>query len=118
VRRHLQHIECFLELLCLAVHIAGGQPARGPELLSVRWRNGVLQDRNLYVIDGQVALVTRYHKTQSQWDKLKVIVRFLPKAIGQLIGAYLLYVVRVRWVDHKCKVNIDEFDKGATLYSW
>jgi hypothetical protein len=26
--------------------------------------------------------------------------------------------VRVRWVDHKCKVNIDEFDKGATLYSW
>jgi hypothetical protein len=65
VRRHLRHIKRFLELLCLAVHIAGGQPARGPELLSVRWRNGVLQDRNLYVIDGQVALVTHYHKTQS-----------------------------------------------------
>jgi hypothetical protein len=65
VRRHLRYMERFLKLLCLAVHIAGGQPARGPELLSVRWRNGVLQDRNLYVIDGQVALVTRYHKTQS-----------------------------------------------------
>jgi hypothetical protein len=96
VRRHLRHIECVLELLCLAVHIAGGQPARGPELLSVRWRNGVLQDRNLYVIDGQVALVTRYHKTQSQWDKPKVIVRFLPKAIGQLTAAYLLYVRPLR----------------------
>ena len=96
MRRHLRHIERFLELLCLAVHIAGGQPARGPELLSVRWRNGVLQDRNLYVIDGQVALVTRYHKTQSQWDKPKVIVRFLPKAIGQLTAAYLLYVRPLR----------------------
>jgi hypothetical protein len=84
VRRHLRHVERFLELLSLAVHIAGGQPARGPELLSVRWRNGVLQDRNLYVIGGQVTLVTRYHKTQSQWDKPKVVVRFLPEAIGLL----------------------------------
>jgi hypothetical protein len=36
VRRHLRHIQRFLELLSLAVHIAGGQPARGPELLSIR----------------------------------------------------------------------------------
>jgi superfamily II DNA/RNA helicase len=92
VRRHLRHTQHFLELLSLAVHVAGGQPARGPELLSVRWRNGVLQDRNLYVIDGQVAVVTRYHKTQSQWDKPKVVVRFLPDAVGQLVVAYLLYI--------------------------
>jgi superfamily II DNA helicase RecQ len=92
VRRHLRHIRRFLELLSLAVHIAGGQPARGPELLSTRWRNGVLQDRNLYVIDGQVALITRYNKTQSEWDKPKVVIRFLPEAIGQLVAAYLLYV--------------------------
>jgi hypothetical protein len=26
--------------------------------------------------------------------------------------------VRVRWVDHKCKVNSDEFDREATLCSW
>jgi hypothetical protein len=91
VRRHLRHIQRFLELLSLAVHVAGGQPARGPELLSIRWRNGLLQDRNLYVIDGQVAVVTRYHKTQSQWDKPKVVVHFLPKAVGQLVAAYLLY---------------------------
>jgi hypothetical protein len=96
VRRHLRHIQQFLELLSLAVHVAGGQPARGPELLSVRWRNGALQDRNLYVIDGQVAVITRYHKTQSQWDKPKVVVRFLPEPIGQLVAAYLLYVRPMR----------------------
>jgi hypothetical protein len=96
VRRHLQHIERFLDLLSLAVHVAGGQSACGPELLSVRWRNGLLQDRNLYVIDGQVAVVTRYHKTQSQWDKPKVVVHFLPKAVGQLVAAYLLYARPLR----------------------
>lgn len=72
-RRHLQRIDRFLQLLSLAVHLTGGQPARGPELLLVRWRNGVTQDRNLYVIDGQVVVVTRYHKSQSQWDRPKVI---------------------------------------------
>jgi hypothetical protein len=93
VRRHLRHIRRFLELLSLAVYIAGGQPARGPELLSTRWRNGVLQDRNLYVIDGQVVLVTHYNKSQSEWDKPKVVIRFLPEAIRQLVAAYLLYVL-------------------------
>ena len=96
VRRHLRHIQHFLELLSLAVHVTGGQPARGPELLSIRWRNGVLQDHNLYVIDGQVAVITRYHKTQSQWDKPKVVVRFLSEAVGQLVAAYLLYVRPLR----------------------
>jgi hypothetical protein len=28
-----------------------------------------------------------------------------------------LGLVRVRWVDHKCKVNSDEFDREATLCS-
>jgi hypothetical protein len=56
----------------------------------------VLQDRNLYVIDGQVVVVTRYYKTQAQWDWPKVVARFLLEAVGQLIIAYLLYVQPVR----------------------
>ncbi|KAF5850047.1 hypothetical protein GGP41_005486 [Bipolaris sorokiniana] len=49
----------FLELLCLAVYIIGGQLARGLELLS---------------------------------DKPKIVARFLPKVVGQLVTAYLLYL--------------------------
>ncbi|KAF1922122.1 uncharacterized protein M421DRAFT_79517, partial [Didymella exigua CBS 183.55] len=92
VRQFVRQIERFLELLCLAVHVTGGQPARGPELLSVRWRNGVLQDRNLYVMEGQVVVITRYHKLQAQWDQPRVVARFLPDRLGQLLAAYLLYV--------------------------
>jgi hypothetical protein len=36
----------------------------------------------------------------------------------EFVTRYFVQAVRVRWVDHKCKVNSDEFDKGATLYSW
>jgi hypothetical protein len=43
-----------------------------------------------------VVVVTRYYKTQAQWDRPKVVVRFLPEAVGQLIAAYLLYVQPVR----------------------
>jgi hypothetical protein len=96
VRRLLQYIQRFLELLSLAVHLASSQPARGPELISVGWRNGVLQDHNLYVIDGQGAVFSRYHETQSQWDKPKVVAHFLPDAGGQLVTAYLLYVRPLR----------------------
>jgi hypothetical protein len=54
--------------------------------------NGVLQDRNIFVIDGQVITVVRYYKSQLQWDKLKVIPRFLPQRLRQVIVVYLAYL--------------------------
>lgn len=98
VRQYLGHTDRFLDFLLLAIHVTGGQPARGPEILSVRWRNSILQDRNIYIMDGQVAVITRYHKTQSQWDRPKVILRFLPDRLGQILIVYLLYVRHFRTV--------------------
>ncbi|CAD0040610.1 unnamed protein product [Aureobasidium pullulans] len=40
---------------------------------TVRFKNGFMQDRNVYIIHGQVAVITRYHKSQSQQDKPKII---------------------------------------------
>jgi hypothetical protein len=45
-------------------------------------RNRLLQDRNIFVVDRQVITVVRYHKSQSQWDKPKVVLRFLPPRLG------------------------------------
>jgi superfamily II DNA or RNA helicase len=92
VREYLREVDKFRMLLLFCVHITGGQPARGPEVLSLRYKNGFLQDRNIFVLDGQVMTVTRYHKTQSQWDVPKVVPRFLPWRVGQLVCVYLTYV--------------------------
>ena len=96
IRRYLRKIDVFLELLLLLVHTTAGQPARGTEITSVRHRNGFLQDRNIFVIDGRVVFITRYHKSQSQFDAPKIIPRFLPWRVGQLVSVYLGYVQRFK----------------------
>ena len=88
-------VERFLELLLFLVHIAYGQPARGPELLTIRHRNtangGV---RNLMMDRGLLMIVMGYHKGFSRSERLKVIQRFLPREIGTLFVYYLWLVVR------------------------
>ena len=92
VRKYLRRVDQFRELLLFCVYITGGQPARGTEITSLRFRNGFMQDRNVFVIYGHMVVVTRYHKSQSQFDKPKVIPRFLPWRVGQLLAVYLSYV--------------------------
>ncbi|CAN9443013.1 unnamed protein product [Alternaria alternata] len=92
VRRYLRRVERFLEYLLFLTHVTGGQPARGTEVTTTRFRNGYVQDRNIYVIDGQVVFISRYHKSQAMWDKPKVIARFLPWRVGQLFAVFLAHV--------------------------
>lgn len=65
VRRYLRKIDRFRELLLFCIHLTGGQPARGIEMTTLRFKNGYLQDRNIFVMHGQMVFVTRYHKSQS-----------------------------------------------------
>jgi hypothetical protein len=41
VERYMDRVVAFREKLAILMHITGGQPARGPELLSVRHSNTV-----------------------------------------------------------------------------
>jgi hypothetical protein len=92
VRQYLWQVDRFLEMLLCSVHITSGQPGRGSEITTMRHRNGTLQDRNIFVADGQIMTVVRYHKSQSQWDKPKVVPRFLPPQLGQVVAIYLVYI--------------------------
>lgn len=92
VKEYLREVDKFRELLLFCMHVTGGQPARGPEILALRYKNGFSQDRNIFVLDGLVMSVTRYHKTQSQWDVPKAVPRFMPWRVGQLVTVYLTYV--------------------------
>lgn len=113
VRRYLRQVDRFRELLLLAVHMTGGQPARGTEVLSIRFKNGFMQDRNVFVIQGQMAVVTRYHKSSSQHDKPKVVPRMLPWRTGQLLAVYLAYVQPLQ---EKLALEVNRC--AATDYVW
>ena len=66
VKQYLRQVNRFLALLMVCVHMTSGQPRRGSEVTTMRHRNGVLQDRNIFVMDGQVITVVCYHKSQLQ----------------------------------------------------
>jgi hypothetical protein len=96
VRQYLRRVDRFRELLVGCVHIEQGQPGRGSEILTIRHRNELLQDRNIFIVDGAVMTVVRYHKSQSQWDRPKVVRRFLPPHLGQIMALYLSYLQPLR----------------------
>lgn len=92
VREYRQSERRFKELLLALAHMTPGPPARGEEITPIRFRNGFLQERNIYVVHGRVVYVTRYHKSQALFGEAKVIPRFLPWQLGQLFAVYMGYV--------------------------
>jgi hypothetical protein len=73
-KAYLNQHRCFLELLLLLLHVTGGQPARAPEIGSIRFRNSIDVPRNIYVIDGRVALVIEVSKTRATRNRNPCVV--------------------------------------------
>src|SRR5947207_15044583 len=76
----------------LAMHLAGGQPARGPELGSVKFRNSSLSLRNFFVIGGNAFYVTEYHKARAATPYSYFVVRYLPPRLSELLILYIAYI--------------------------
>jgi hypothetical protein len=64
VERYRQSIEPFEKVFLLAMHFAGGQSSKVPEILGMRWTNtangGI---RNLFIEEGLVLFVVIYHRS-------------------------------------------------------
>lgn len=94
VRDWLQEVDEFRGRLLALMHMTGGQPARGPEILSVRHSNTIQGGhRNLFIEDGMVVFVTHYHKGEHYKGDVKIIHRYLPREIGELVIWYTWLVV-------------------------
>jgi hypothetical protein len=94
VEQYMDRVVEFREKLAVLMHISGGQPARGPELLSVRHSNTVQGGyRNVFIEDGMVVFVTRYHKGYNVSGDVKIIHRYLPREVGELVVWYLWLVL-------------------------
>jgi hypothetical protein len=94
VRRYLKQVDSFLERLLLIVHITGGQPARGTELTSLQFCNSTHGiRRSVFIENGLVSFVTFYHKGYSIQGSTKIIHRYLPREISELVVYYLWLVL-------------------------
>ena len=91
---YLQRVAYFREKLAIAIHVSGGQPARAPELLSIRHCNTDSGGRrNVFIEDGLVTFVSQYHKGFYASNDTKVIHRYLPREVGELVVHYLWLVL-------------------------
>ena len=80
----------FRGLLLVLMHITGGQPARGTEILSCRHRiTAAGSHRNVFIEDRQVVFVTKYHKGVEITGDVKIIHQYLPREVGELVVWYL-----------------------------
>ncbi|KAI9034735.1 uncharacterized protein KD926_006348, partial [Aspergillus affinis] len=93
IRAYFQQVVKFKEQLAILIYISGGQLARAPELLSIQHVNTETNvRRNIYIDDGLVTLVTAYHKGFHVSNDVKIIYRYLPREVGELIIYYLWLV--------------------------
>ena len=72
VDNYLQWDEKFRELLCILIILTCGQTGRGTEMTSLLYANTMEMDRSILIEDGQVMLVTEYHKSMAMMDDVKV----------------------------------------------
>jgi hypothetical protein len=61
----LKRCKKLLEMLAVLCHLLGGQPARGTELATLRWRNSVDEQRGVYWANETIMLLAMYSKTRS-----------------------------------------------------
>jgi hypothetical protein len=101
VWQYLLQVNRFLETLLCCVHITSRQLGRESEITTIRHRNRLLQDQDIFVVDSAVITVVRYYKSQSQRDKPKIVPRFLPPRLGQVMAVYLTYLAPVLGVSKR-----------------
>lgn len=99
VRRYRKKVEAFLEGLLLLIHVTSGQPARGTEIIGIQHSNSTFH-RNIFIEDGLVALVTSYHKGYTCTGSTKIIHRYLPREVSELLVYYV-------WIIHPFLQELD-----------
>ena len=82
----------FNKLLAVLIELTGGMPARGIEIVRIIHTNSLGGLRNLFVQDGYVFTALVSNKTGGR-GMAKVIPRFLPHAVGQLVILYIHFQV-------------------------
>jgi hypothetical protein len=74
VQAYFDKVDAFLERLLLLIHMTGGQPPRGTELIGLQHNNTTQgQHRGVFVKEGLISTVASYHKGYNITGSTKII---------------------------------------------
>ena len=87
VEDYFRKVRRFKEELQALVHFAAGAPARATSLISIQTENGPQGrgQRGIFIENGMVDIVTAYDKGTSMSQKVKIIHRYVPREVGEMI---------------------------------
>lgn len=88
--QYLSDVQTFLQELLALIHITGGQPNRGKELLIIRLWNTIIH-RNVFMWNSVICIATQYHK-RSWSSGSKPRCHFLPAPLSQILVDFLILV--------------------------
>ncbi|KAI3317262.1 hypothetical protein HD806DRAFT_492673 [Xylariaceae sp. AK1471] len=86
-------LERFRRLHLVNTHVWGGQPGRGPEVMTMRHCDTQQLLRNVFVHDGEVLLMTDRDKNKAIRGIGRKVARFLPARVGLMMVAYIVWVL-------------------------
>ncbi|KAL3599869.1 hypothetical protein FPOAC2_04097 [Fusarium poae] len=117
VKMWLRDLRLLRETLLVLVHTWGGLPGRGPEVTTLRHCDSWQLIRNVFILDGQVMIVTDRDKMKAIRDNGRKVARFVPDRIGRMIVAYIAWLLPTERVLRR-ECQIDE-PRGEQLeYMW
>lgn len=91
IQNYHKEVEGFLGQLMWMIHLTSGQPARRPEVLSLRWKNTQEGHRNIILWKKHVCLLVDTHKTAWLVGP-RAVLRALPPWLGNIVVKYLAVV--------------------------
>lgn len=92
VKRYLSLGEENLRLISCLFLCLPGQGPRTSELFTLECTNGPATWRGIYVYNGYMMYISRYHKSRNVTDRDFQVVRYLPYEAGRLVYYYLVYI--------------------------
>jgi len=116
IDRYLTDLQSFLESLWVLIHVTSGQPARATEMIQARYCNTLQgEHRNIFIENGLVCLVSTYHKSYNMQGNIKLIHRFVPKEVSELIVLYLWLILPFRQFIEMDRQKIKKVDSSHAL---
>jgi superfamily II DNA helicase RecQ len=107
-----------LRRLAVLVHVNGGKPPRWTEQAVTAYCNGKSNPRSIFVLQGHACIVSTYNKTDAVSIYPKLIARFLPHRVGQLLLAYIADVIPFERYIGDCLGEAPDEPKFTTCLLW
>jgi hypothetical protein len=96
---YFERMEEFREKLLVLVYIYSGVLVRGTEIIIIRYKNSKIGvGRRIFIENGMIVYVIGYYKGYSILAMLKIIHRYMPLEVRELL-VYYMWLIQPFWAE-------------------